>query len=131
VFKDLGGIGSLLKQAQEMGGRIRELGDQLRSRRVTGSSGGGMVEIEVNGLVEVLGCRIDPALAKQGDRELLEDLIVAAVNQAITKAKQLHAETIRSITGSLPLPGLDQMFEKFLNAGAGDAENKPEAKSDT
>ncbi len=90
-----------------------------------------MVEIEVNGLVEVLGCRIDPSLMKQGDGELLEDLVVAAVNQAITKAKQLHAEAIRSVTGGLPLPGLDQMFEKFLNAGSDDTRKTPEGKSET
>ena len=132
VFKDFGGLGSLLRQAQEMGGRVCEIGDQLRGRRVTGTAGGGMVEIEVNGLVEVLRCRIDPALFKQGDGELLEDMVVAATNQAITRAKELHAETVRSISGNLPLPGLDQLLGKFLGTGEGGTEpgeGKPEPKS--
>ena len=51
-----------------------------------------MVEIEINGLLEVLRCRIDPQLIAQGDRELIEDLVAAAVNQAVAKGKQLHAE---------------------------------------
>jgi DNA-binding YbaB/EbfC family protein len=132
VFKDFGGFGSLLRQAQEMGGRVREMGDQLRGRRVTGTAGGGMVEIEVNGLVEVLRCRIDPTLVKQGDGELLEDMVVAATNQAITRAKELHAETVRSISGNLPLPGLDQLLGKFLGTGEGGKEpgdGKSEPKS--
>ena len=61
-----------------------------------------MVEIEVNGLLEVLRCRIDPQLFAQGDRELIEDLVVAAVNQAIAKGKQLHADGAESdLTGGL------------------------------
>ncbi len=67
-----------------------------------------MVEIEVNGLVEVLRCRIDPSLLAQQDRELLEELVASAVNQAIGKAKQLHADTVQSLTGGINLPGLEQ-----------------------
>jgi len=67
-----------------------------------------MVEVEVNGLMEVLRCRIDPTLVTQNDRELLEDLVVAAVNQAISKGKQMHADKVRDLTGGLPLPGAFQ-----------------------
>jgi hypothetical protein len=73
-----------------------------------------MVEIEVNGLVEVLRCHIDPKLLAQGDQELLEDLVTTAVNQAVVKAKELHAETMRSLTGGINLPGLEQAMAKFL-----------------
>ena len=82
-----------------------QLTEEMKKRRVTGAAGGGMVEIEVNGLMEVLRCRIDPQLFAQNDRELIEDLVVAAVNQAIGKGKQMHAESIRDLTGGLPLPG--------------------------
>lgn len=126
MFKDFAGLGALWKQAQEIGGRMQGLTEQLRGRRVTGSSGGGMVEIEVNGLVEVLRCRIDPQLFAQQDRELLEDLVAAAANQAVAKAKQLHAETMQSLAGGLSFPGLEQALGKFLKPGP----EEPEAPSD-
>jgi nucleoid-associated protein EbfC len=114
VFKGLSGLGSILKQAQEIGGRMKALNEELKSRRVTGSAGGGMVEIEVNGLNEVLGCRIDPQLVAGGDRELIEDLVATAANQALAKAQQLHAEAMQSITGGLNVPGLSDAMGKLL-----------------
>ncbi len=114
MLKDLPGLGALFRQAQEFGSRLHAMTDELRNQRVVGSAGGGMVEIEVNGLVEVLRCRIDPATVSQNDREMLEDLIVVAVNQAISKAKELHAEKVRGLTGGIPLPGLEQAMAKFL-----------------
>ena len=105
MFEGLTNIGSLLKQAQQIGGQMGQITEEMRKLRVTGTAGGGMVEIEVNGLMEVLRCRIDPQLITQNDRELLEDLVVAAVNQAISKGKQMHADKVRDLTGGLPLPG--------------------------
>ena len=87
MFKGLANIGALLKQAQQLGGQMGQLTEEMRRRRVTGSAGGGMVEIEVNGLMEVLRCHIDPQLVAQNDRELLEDLVMAAVNQAISQGE--------------------------------------------
>jgi DNA-binding YbaB/EbfC family protein len=78
-----------------------------------GTAGGGLVEIEVNGLSEVLKCRIDPSLIEPGERELLEDLIAAATNQAMAKAKQLHAEALKSLTGNMELPGLEEAMSKL------------------
>jgi len=121
VFKGLANIGSLLKQAQEIGGKIQGLTEELRSRRVTGSAGGGLVEVEANGLAEVLRCRIDPKLIIQDDSELLEDLVTTAVNQALAKAKQLHAESLRSMTGGVELPGLNEALGKFLDPDASDS----------
>ena len=114
MFKGLTGLGSLLKQAQEIGGKMKGLGDELRTRRVTGSAGGGMVEIEVNGLLEVLQCRIDQQLIADGDRELLEDLVATAVNQAIAKGKALHGEAVKSLTGGIEIPGIEEAMAKFL-----------------
>lgn len=105
MFKGLANLGSLLKHAQQIGGQMGQITEEMRKVRVTGTAGGGMVEIEVNGLMEALRCRIDPQLITQNDRELLEDLIVAAVNQAISKGKQTHADKLRDLTGGLPLPG--------------------------
>ena len=114
MFKGLANFGALLKQAQQLGGQMGQLTEEMRKRRVTGTAGGGMVEIEVNGLMEVLHCSIDPQLLAQNDRELIEDLVVAAVNQAIGKGKQMHADSIRELTGSLPLPsGFREALEEF------------------
>ncbi len=114
MFKGLSGIGSLLKQAQEMGGRMQAVNEELKSRRATGSAGGEMVTVEVNGLNEVLGCRIDQQLIDGGDRELIEDLVASAVNQALIKAKELHAEAMQSLTGGMQLPGLDEAMKKMM-----------------
>ena len=104
MFDGLKNLGALLKQAQQIGGQMGQITDEMRKLRVTGIAGGGMVEIEINGLMELLRCRIDPQLITQNDRELLEDLVVAAVNQAISKGKQMHADKVRDLTGGLPLP---------------------------
>jgi nucleoid-associated protein EbfC len=131
VFKGLANLGSILKQAQQMGGRMQELGEQLKQQRATGSAGGGMVEVEVNGLAEVLRCRIEQQLITQGDRELIEDLVVTAVNQAVAKTKEMHAEAMQSLTGGMSLPGLDEAMEKLLGSvplGEDDEQEKTEPR---
>lgn len=120
MFKGLSNLGALLK----MGGRLQELNEQLKNQRATGSAGGGMVEVEVNGLAEMLHCRIEEKLIAQGDRELIEDLVVTAVNQAVAKTKQMHAENVQSLTGGLNLPGLDEAMEKFLGPHQPDETDK-------
>ncbi len=70
--------------------------------------------------MEVLHCKIDPQLFAQGDRELLEDLLVAAMNQAVTKGKQLHADALKEITGGLQLPGMREALEKISGLGPKD-----------
>jgi DNA-binding YbaB/EbfC family protein len=115
VFKGLASLAGLLKNAQELGGRMQAISEELRTRRATGSAGGDLVEIEVNGLVEVLRCRIDPKLTAQPDVELLEDLVVTAVNQAVSKAKEFHAEAVRSATAGLNLPGLEDALGRMIS----------------
>jgi nucleoid-associated protein EbfC len=114
VFKEIANIGELIKQARQIGGQVGQLAEEMKKRHVTGTAGGGMVEIELNGLIEVLRCRIDPQLFAQNDRELIEDLVVAAVNQAVVKGKQMHADALRDLTGGLPLPvGFHDALAKF------------------
>ena len=115
MFKGLASIGSLMKQAREMGGKMQELQEELKTRRATGSAGGGMVEIEINGVSEILGCKIDETLLAGGDRELLEDMVVTAVNQALSKAKAMHAEAMQSLTGGLNLPGLGDAMSQITD----------------
>jgi DNA-binding YbaB/EbfC family protein len=115
MFKGLANLGTLIKQAQQLGGQIHQLSEELKTRRAQGTAGGGMVEVEVNGLLEVLRCRIDQQLIAQGDRELIEDLVAAAVNQAIAKGKQLHTEAMKELTGGLNLPGVQEALAKLTN----------------
>lgn len=120
MFKGLGNFASLLRQAQQMGGKIQELNERLKSERATASTGAGMVEVEVNGLGEVLRVKIDPSLVEQGEREMIEDLLPAAVNQAVAKSKQLHADAMRSMTEGLNLPGLDEALSQITGGGDSD-----------
>jgi DNA-binding YbaB/EbfC family protein len=113
MLKGLGNLASMLKQAQELGGRMQALADELKTRRATGSAGGGLVQVEVNGLSEVLQCRIDASLLKESEKELLEDLTAAATNEALEKAKQLHAEALKSLTGNLDVPGLSEAMSRL------------------
>ena len=125
MFKGLGNlanIGALMKQAQEMGGRMQAMQEELRGKRATGTAGGGLVEVDVNGLAEVLAVRIDPSLVERGDREMIEDLLPAAFNAAHEKARLLHAEAVRAIAGGLPLTGIEQALAQMT--GGGDADDK-------
>lgn len=109
MLKGLGNLANLpgmIKQAQEMGQKMQQLNEELKTKRVTGVAGGGMVEVDVNGVGEALAVRIEPSLVEKGDRELLEDLLPAAFNAAGAKARQLHAEEMQKLTGGLNLPGL-------------------------
>lgn len=124
MFKGLGNLanlGSIMRQAQQMGGRMEQLKEDLKGRRAQGLAGGGMVVIETNGLGEVLRCQIDPSIA--GDRELIEDLVPAAINAALAKSKELHAEAMKSLTAGLDLPGLDSMLSQL----SGDGTDTPSA----
>jgi DNA-binding YbaB/EbfC family protein len=114
MFKGLANLGAILKQAQQLGGQMGQITEEMKRQRVTGSAGAGMVEVELNGVMEMLHCRIDPQLFTQGDRELIEDLVVTAANQAIAKSKQLHIDAMRSLTGGIPLPaGLEETLAKL------------------
>lgn len=111
MFKELGNMASMLRSAQQMGSKLQAANAQLKTKRVTGSAGGGMVEIEANGQGDILKVKIDPTLA--GDLEMIEDLLPAAINQVQTKAKELNAEMMQSVAGDLNLPGLDDALSQF------------------
>lgn len=113
MLKGFTNIGSVLRQAQEMGGQLNEMNAQLKTQRVVGSAGGGLVETEFNGQGEMLRLTIDPTLVERNEREMLEDLIPAAVNQGISKAKQLHADAMKSMTAGIEIPGLDEAMSKL------------------
>lgn len=109
MLKGLGNLANLpglIKQAQEMGSKMQQLSLEMKGKRVTGSAGGGLVEVDANGLGEALAVRIDQSLIDKQDRELLEDLLPTAINAAQQKAKELHAESMQSLAGGMNIPGL-------------------------
>ncbi len=126
MFKGIGNLMSLMKQAQSIGGRLKSVSDQLKTKRATGSAGGGLVELEVNGLGEVLRCRIDPSLVAKGDREMLEDLVAAAANDAAAKARALHMEAMQGIAGGIELPGMEDALAKLTGMMPGGEEDEDE-----
>ncbi len=112
MFKGLGNIASIMKQAQNMGGRMQAINDELKGKKVTGSAGGGMVEVEVNGLGEAIRVTIEPSLVEKSETEMIEDLLPAAFNQAVAKANQLRAEAMQSLTDGMDLPGLSDALSE-------------------
>ncbi len=99
-------IGKLMKQAQEMQAKMAKIQEELAQKEVEASSGGGMVTVRMNGQQEVLAIKIDPEVFKEGDQEMLEDLVVAAVNEARRRSLDLAKEEMSKLTGGLPIPGL-------------------------
>ncbi|HZR81981.1 MAG TPA: YbaB/EbfC family nucleoid-associated protein [Candidatus Binatia bacterium] len=103
---DLSSIGNLMQQAREMQERLSSLQAEVGARTIEASAGGGMVTARVNGKLEVLSIAIDPQVLEGGDREMLQDLVVAAVNQAIRQAQAMMADEMSKLTGGLKIPGL-------------------------
>jgi DNA-binding YbaB/EbfC family protein len=98
-------LGQMLKQAQAMQARMAELQSQLEQVEMTGSAGGGMVSVTVNGKGEARQVKIDPSLVDPEETEVLEDLVVAAFNDAKAKVEAHVAEEMSKLTGGLNLPG--------------------------
>ena len=101
-----GGIGNIMKQAQQMQRRMAELQEELGKKQVEASAGGGMVTAVVSGKQQLLGLKIDPAAVDPEDVEILQDLVTAAVNEAIKQSQQMASEEMSKITGGMNIPGL-------------------------
>jgi len=100
------GFGNLLKQAQQMHTKINQLQEEMAGKTVEASSGGGMVNIVMNGKQEVISIRIDPEVVNREEIDMLQDLIAAAVNEALRKSHEMMTEEMKKITGGLAIPGL-------------------------
>jgi hypothetical protein len=99
-------LNKLMKQAQEMQQKMAQLQEELGHKEVEAASGGGMVRVKMNGRQEVLGVQIDPQVFADADREMLEDLVTAAFNEARRMSLELAKEEMSKLTGGLPVPGL-------------------------
>lgn len=102
MFKKLADIAKAVQQAKEMQGRMGEVQDRLAKMRIRGTSGGGVVAIEVNGKMDVLSCEIQQLAVESGDRKMLQELVVAAMNDALFRSKQAAAEAMQELTGGMP-----------------------------
>lgn len=100
------GLGNILKQAQQIHAKISQLQEEMANKTVEATSGGGMVSLVMNGKQEVLSLRIDPEVVNRDDIEMLQDLIVAAINEAIRKSQELMTEEMKKVTGGLSIPGI-------------------------
>jgi DNA-binding YbaB/EbfC family protein len=95
-----------MQQAQDLQARLAKVQEEAGQRTAEGSAGGGMVKAVVNGRMELLELKIDPSIWEQGDRAMLADLIVAAVNQGLQSAQRQMADEMSKLTGGLKIPGI-------------------------
>jgi DNA-binding YbaB/EbfC family protein len=103
-------MSTIMQQAQQFQQNMAKIQDELAHKKVTGTAGGGMVTVTANGKSEILSLVIEPAMIVEKDADMLQDLIVAATNDALRKARELGKADMGKLTGGLNLPGLSNMF---------------------
>ena len=101
-----GGMGNIMKQAQMMQKRMAQMQQELEERRIEATSGGGMVKAVVSGKQQMISLTIDPKAVDPEDVEMLQDLVVAAVSEALKLSQKLAEEEMNKVTGGLNIPGL-------------------------
>ena len=97
---------AFMRQAQELQAKLAKAQEELAEAKIEASSGGGAVTVTVNGQQQVLSVKISPEAIEPDDLEMLEDLVLAAVNEALTKSQEMAAKRMGKITGGLNIPGL-------------------------
>ncbi|HOB87051.1 MAG TPA: YbaB/EbfC family nucleoid-associated protein [Bacillota bacterium] len=100
----MGNMGKMMKQLQKMQSQMAKVQEEIAEKVVEGSSGGGAVRVEVNGQKELLSVKIDEEVLSQDNREMLEDLILTAVNEALRKVDEMIAAEMQKVAGSVKLP---------------------------
>ena len=105
-MKGMPNMGQIMKQAQKFQTKMAKLQEELSERTVEASAGGGMVTVVANGGQDVLSVRIDPEVVDPNDVEMLQDLIMAAVNDALNKAKTMMNEEMGQLTKGMNIPGM-------------------------
>jgi nucleoid-associated protein EbfC len=101
-----GNMGNIMRQAQAMQDQLARVQEQAAIKIAEGSAGGGMVTARANGAMEILSVTINPDVMKSGESDLLQDMVVAATNDALRKARDLMAGEMKTITGGMKIPGL-------------------------
>ena len=106
MLKGMPNMGNLLKKAQQLQEKMAKLQEELSEKTVETSAGGGMVTVIATGKQEIASIKIDPEVVNQEDIEMLEDLVLAAVNDALFQAKQMASDEMTKLTGGVNIPGL-------------------------
>lgn len=106
MAKGMGQMGNLVKQAQKMQAKIAKIQEELAEKTITITSGGGMVTVEANGSQEIVSIKIEKEVVDPEDVEMLQDLVLAAVNEALKKSQEMVAEEMQKVTGGMNIPGL-------------------------
>ncbi len=101
-----GQIKNLMKQAQQMQAKLAKVQEDLKAKEVEASAGGGMITAVVNGAQEILSVKIEREIVNPDDVEMLQDLVRAAVNEALKKSRELMSEEMGKVTGGLGIPGM-------------------------
>lgn len=96
----------LMKQAQFLQEKLAKIQEEAAHKTVEASSGGGMVTVTANGRQEILSVKIDPEVVNPAEVEMLQDLVLAAVNEARRRSQELMAEEMKGLTGGIPIPGI-------------------------
>jgi len=100
------GMGNMMKQAQQLQSKMMKLQEELAEKTVESSSGGGMVKVTANGRQQVLSIQIEKEVVDPDDVEMLQDLVLAAINDALAKAQEMVSSEMGKLTGGLNIPGL-------------------------
>ncbi len=102
-------LGVIMKQAQKLQAQMAKIQEELAQKTVEASSGGGIVTVVASGKQEILSLKIDPEVVDPSEIEMLQDLIIAAVNEALRRAQGMVSEEMSKITGGLDIPGLNNL----------------------
>ncbi|HEU5322076.1 MAG TPA: YbaB/EbfC family nucleoid-associated protein [Methylomirabilota bacterium] len=100
------GFGNLMKEAQRLQAQMAALQEDVAKRKVEATAGGGMVTVEANGRQELLSIKIDPEVINRDDAQMLEDLVLAACNEALRKSREMVQQELGKLTGGMKIPGL-------------------------
>ena len=100
------GFGNMMKEAQKLQQQMLAMQEEVGKRKVEATAGGGMVTVEVNGKQEIISIKIDPEVVSKDDVQMLEDLVLAASNEALRKSREMVQQELGKLTGGLKIPGL-------------------------
>jgi DNA-binding YbaB/EbfC family protein len=100
------GMGNMMKQAQQLQSKMMKLQEELADKTVESSSGGGMVKVTANGRNQIISIQIEQEVVDPDDVEMLQDLVLAAINDALAKAQEMVSSEMGKLTGGMNIPGL-------------------------
>jgi DNA-binding YbaB/EbfC family protein len=100
------GFGNMMKEAQKLQEKMLAMQEEIAKKEVEATAGGGMVTVKANGKQEILAIKIDPEVINKDDAQMLEDLVLAACNEALRKSRELVQQELGKLTGGMKIPGL-------------------------